>query len=50
MSVMTWVYRILLLGISAGVVSCIWTEKKAAKQVSNAIVLIPLILRFLMIK
>lgn len=46
----TLVYRILLLGIIVGIVSCVWSEKKVAKQVEHSIVLIPLILRFLMIK
>lgn len=50
MPIMTWIYRIILLGIIVGVVACMWTQKDAKKQVNNAIVLIPLILRVLMIK
>ncbi len=48
--IMTLIYRAIVLFVLLLVVRCMFREKEFWKQATGALVLIPLILRFLMIK
>ena len=47
---MTFVYRLLVLVILALVIRCMFRERDFWKQATEALVVVPLVLRLLMIK
>lgn len=47
---MTWIYRVIALGLTIGVIDYIVHQKSVARKTMAALVLIPLVLRTLMIR
>ncbi|EFC90657.1 MULTISPECIES: hypothetical protein [Dethiosulfovibrio] len=47
---MTLIYRAIVLFVMALVVRCMFRERSFWKQVTAAMVLVPLVLRFLLVK